>query len=208
VTATHPLWRPFDIPTAAEVAAARVRDHVAEQVVVTEPDPAWPGWFARVADRVRGALGERVLSLDHVGSTAVPGLPAKPVVDADLVVAASADEEAWLPALEAVGFELRVREPAWEEHRVVKGQDPVVNLHVWSPGSQEVQRHLAFRDWLRTHADDRAAYGEVKRRITGRHDLDDAMAYNNLKAAFVYDLYERIFAADPAYPHDPHPRPE
>lgn len=206
MTATHPLWRPFAVPTAAEVAAARVRGHSPERVVVAEPDPAWPGWFARVARLVRGALGDRVLSLDHVGSTAVPGLPAKPVVDADLVVADSADEKAWLPALEAAGFELSVREPEWEEHRVVKGQDPATNLHVWSPGSQEVQRHLAFRDWLRSHADDRAAYGEVKRRIAA-HDLDDAMVYNNLKAAFVYDLYERIFAADPAHAHDPHPRP-
>ena len=110
-------------------------------VEVVAPDPAWPQWYAVVRDRVVAALGIRLLAIEHVGSTAVPGLWAKPVIDIDLTVADSADEDAWLPDLEAVGFVLRVREPDWEEHRVLRGQDPPTNLHVFSPDAREPHRH-------------------------------------------------------------------
>ena len=89
---------------------------------------ATPSWHA---------LGDRALSVRHVGSTSVPGLWAKPIIDVDLIVADSGDEAAYLPELEAAGFVLRVREPEWEEHRCLRGTDPASNLHVWSPGSEE-----------------------------------------------------------------------
>jgi GrpB-like predicted nucleotidyltransferase (UPF0157 family) len=203
---THPLWNPYDLPDEAEIASARIAGRSASApVVVVPPDPAWPSWFADVRRRLEEALGDRALAIEHVGSTSVPGLWAKPVIDVDLTVADSADEPAWLPDLEAAGFELRIREPAWEEHRCLKGHEPDANVHVFSTGAREPQRHRVFRDWLRAHDEDRAAYGEVKRQVASR-GFSDAMLYNNEKAWVVYDLYEKVFAADPDHHHDPQPR--
>lgn len=204
--AVHPLWRPFELADLDQLAAVRVDDAPAAPVEVVEPDPGWPAAYAEVERRLHAALGERVLAVEHVGSTAVPGLPAKPVVDVDLTVADPADEAAWLPALEAAGFVLRVREPELEEHRMVRATDPAANVHVFGPGAAEPQRHVVFRDHLRVDAADRAAYGELKRRLAAEHSFADGMDYNNHKAALVYDIYERAFAADAAHPHDPHPR--
>ncbi|WP_345459141.1 GrpB family protein [Nocardioides marinquilinus] len=202
---THPWWRPFEVPDEAEIAAARTGEHRPEPVTVVAPDPEWPRWFERVREQLTAALGRRALSVEHVGSTSVPGLAAKPVIDVDLVVADSGDEPAWLPDLEAAGFDLRVREPEWEQHRCLRGHDPRANVHVFSPDAVEPRRHVAFRDWLRTHDDDRDLYAEVKRGVAAR-GFTDGMLYNNAKAWVVYDIYERAFAADPAHPHDPQPR--
>ncbi|MDO9457529.1 GrpB family protein [Nocardioides sp.] len=202
---THPLWSPYETVSDEDIAAARVGVRTPERVEVVAPDPRWPSRFADVRQRIVDALGDRALSVEHVGSTSVPGLWAKPVIDVDLVVASSADEPAYLPDLEAAGFELRVREPEWQEHRLVRCLDPQANVHVFSPDAMEPRRHLAFRDWLRTHEDDRAAYAATKREVAGRGH-SDSMHYNNEKAWVVYDLYEKIFAADPAHAHDPQPR--
>ncbi|MGB0101198.1 MAG: GrpB family protein, partial [Nocardioides sp.] len=150
---THPLWNAFDVPSIEEIEAARVELAVwtPATVQVVPYDPTWPQAYAAVRDRVIAALGDRVLRIEHVGSTSVPGLWAKPVIDADLTVADSGDEDAWLPELEAAGFVLRVREPDWEEHRCLRGSEPTTNLHVFSPGAREPQRHRLFRDWLRAH---------------------------------------------------------
>lgn len=204
--ATHPLWRPFELADLDAVAAARIVREPSPPIEVVDPDPGWPAAYDEVARRLRAALGERVLAVEHVGSTAVPGLPAKPVIDVDLVVPDPADEPAWLPDLEAAGFRLRVREPDHEQHRLVRGTDPTSNVHVFGPGAREPRRHVLFRDWLRTHAADRAAYGDLKRRIAAERAHTDGMAYNNRKAWLVYDIYDRALAADPEHPHDPHPR--
>jgi len=203
---THPLWRPYEQVDLDEVDRVIVGDSSPYEVVVVPYDEAWPARFDATAGRIREALGDRVLELSHVGSTAVPGLAAKPVIDADLTVADSGDEPAYLPDLEAAGFVLRVREPDWEEHRMCTVADRSVNLHIFSPGASEPQRHLMFRDWLRSNPDDRAAYAERKAEVAAR-GYTRAMEYNNHKSAVVYDIYERIFAADPAHPHDPRPRP-
>ena len=84
--------------------------------------------------RIRDALGDRVLELEHVGSTSVAGLAAKPVIDIDLTVADSSDEAAYVGDLEAIGYELRIREPNWHEHRCLMMERPRSNLHVWTPG--------------------------------------------------------------------------
>ncbi|HRE02752.1 MAG TPA: GrpB family protein, partial [Ilumatobacteraceae bacterium] len=105
-------------------------------------DPVWPERFARARERIAAALDAAALAIEHVGSTSVPGLSAKPVIDIDLTVADSSDEGAWLPQLEAAGFALAVREPDWEQHRMLRGADPAVNLHVFSAGAREPQRHL------------------------------------------------------------------
>ncbi len=202
----HPLWNPFETPTQEEINAARVTiAHSPERVRIVAPDPTWPQSYAVARDRVREALGDRVLAVEHVGSTSVSGLWAKPVIDVDLTVADSADEAAWLPDLEAAGFELRVREPGWEQHRFLRGQQPSTNLHVFSLGAREPRRHQMFRDWLRAHPEGRDRYAEVKRAVADR-GFTDSMLYNNEKAWVVYDLYEQVFAADPEHEHDPHPR--
>jgi GrpB-like predicted nucleotidyltransferase (UPF0157 family) len=192
-----------------EINAARVKLGVwaPAPVEVVAPDPTWADSYAVARERICAALGERVLAVEHVGSTAVAGLWAKPIIDIDLTVADSAAEDAWLPDLEAAGFVLRVREPDWEEHRLLRGQAPTSYVHVFSAGAREPQRHVMFRDWLRTHPDDRDQYSAVKREAAAR-GFTDGMLYNNAKAAFVYDLYEKVFADDPEHAHDPHPRPD
>jgi GrpB-like predicted nucleotidyltransferase (UPF0157 family) len=202
---THPLWRPFELVDLSTIPSVTVGQLPPKTVEVVPYDEAWPGRFAELDARVRSALGDRVVGLAHVGSTSVPGLAAKPIIDADLTVADSADEPSYVPDLEAAGFVLRVREPDWEEHRMFTVPDRSVNLHVFSPGAREPQRHLLFRAWLRDHADDRERYAAAKRELAER-GFDNGMDYNNHKAALVYDIYERAFAADPAHAHDPQPR--
>jgi GrpB-like predicted nucleotidyltransferase (UPF0157 family) len=121
------------------------------QVSVVEHDPAWPRMYSLVADRIRQALGTSIVELDHIGSTLVAGLPAKPVIDIDLTVDDSSEESAYVPALEAAGFRLVIRERGWHEHRVLTTDNPRTNLHVFSPDCPEVIRHRMFRDWPSTH---------------------------------------------------------
>ena len=137
-------------------------------VLIVDYDPEWPHQFAVEAAKIRAALGEGALLLEHVGSTSVPGLAAKPILDILLVVADSADESSYVPDLERAGYVLRIREPEWFQHRVLKGVEPAVNLHVFSPGCRETERMLLMRDWLRTHEDDRALYETTKRELAQR----------------------------------------
>ena len=132
-------------------------------------DTAWPGLFAREATRIRAALGEKVMLLEHVGSTSVPGLAAKPIIDILLIVPDSSDEGAYVTALEAAGYVLRIREPDWHHHRLFKGPDTNINVHVFSPGSSEIKRMLGFRDWLRAHDDDRILYERTKRELAAKN---------------------------------------
>jgi GrpB protein len=101
-------------------------------------DPGWPVLFAREAARIRAALGGRAVQVEHVGSTSVPGLAAKPIVDILLPVPHSSDEQAYVPALEAAGYVLRACEPDWFEHRMFKGPGADINLHVFTAGAAEI----------------------------------------------------------------------
>jgi GrpB-like predicted nucleotidyltransferase (UPF0157 family) len=132
-------------------------------------DESWPQLYAVEATRVRAALGDRVLRLEHVGSTSVPGLPAKPIIDMLLVVEESAREDAYVPPMEAAGYVLRIREPGWYEHRLFKGPDTNINLHVFSAGCVEIERMLGFRDHLRSSDTDRTLYADTKRELASRH---------------------------------------
>jgi len=132
-------------------------------IALSEYDSSWPMLFAKVRKQIRHALGHEVLSIEHVGSTSVPGLAAKPIIDILLVVPNSAEEASYVPALESIGYVLRIREPHWHEHRLLKG--PNVNLHVFSDGDDETERMLLFRDWLRTNPEDRSRYLKAKREL-------------------------------------------
>jgi GrpB-like predicted nucleotidyltransferase (UPF0157 family) len=161
-------------------------------VVLVDYDPAWPDLFERESARLRELLGDTVIAIEHVGSTSVPGLAAKPIVDIDLVVPDSADEDAYLPRLVSAGYRLTVREPNWHEHRMFKGPDTDINLHVFPPGCPETVRHTVFRDWLRTHPDDRDRYAAVKRAIATQ--APDVRAYSEAKNDVIDDIYRRAFA--------------
>jgi GrpB-like predicted nucleotidyltransferase (UPF0157 family) len=137
-------------------------------IALVDYDTAWPDVFNQEAARIRAALGGAALAVEHVGSTSVPGLAAKPIIDVVLTVADSSDEAAYVPALEAVGYVLRIREPDWFEHRVLKGSDVDVNLHVFSVGCAEIDRMLSFRDHLRRHEADRQLYESTKRHLASR----------------------------------------
>jgi GrpB-like predicted nucleotidyltransferase (UPF0157 family) len=131
-------------------------------------DPAWPSIFSREAGRIRGVLGDQVILLEHVGSTSVPGLSAKPIIDMVLAVTDSSDEERYVPPLEAHGYVLKVRESGWNEHRMLKLPLVDGNLHVFSSGCEEVDRMLIFRNRLRGDETDRKLYENTKHELAGR----------------------------------------
>jgi len=167
---------------------------VSGRIQLVDYDPAWPQLFAREVDRVRAVLGERALRIEHVGSTSVPGLAAKPIIDMLLVVLDSADEPAYVPALEHAGYVLRIREPDWYQHRLSKGPDTDINLHVFSAGCTEIARMLLFRDWLRTNAADRDVYERTKRELVQR-EWKYVQNYADAKSAVVADIIARAQAA-------------
>jgi GrpB-like predicted nucleotidyltransferase (UPF0157 family) len=154
------------------------------QIYLAPYDPEWPQWYALEEARIRAALGERVLLLEHVGSTSIPGLSAKPRVDIILGVADSADEASYVPPMEAAGYVLRIREPDWHEHRVFKGPDTDTNLHVFTVGCAEIQRMLGFRDHLRTNATDRTAY-ELRKQQLARQTWKYTQHYADAKSEVV-----------------------
>lgn len=160
------------------------------RISVVEYDPQWAELFRREAERIQAALGKRVLQLEHTGSTSVPGLAAKPIIDITLAVPDSADEEAYVPALEGAGYVLRIREPEWRQHRMFKGPDADINLHVFSAGCPEIDRMLLFRDWLRSHAADRELYVRTKLERVRRkwNRVDD---YAAAKTAVIQEILGR-----------------
>ncbi len=160
------------------------------RIQIVDYDPAWPELFSEQAPRIRSALGERVLQLEHVGSTSVPSLPAKPIIDILLVVRDSADESAYVSDLERAGYALHIREPDWYEHRCLKGTDPSVNLHVFSIGCIEIERMIGFRDWLRSHPEDRELYANTKRQLAQR-DWKYTQDYADAKTDVVEEIMAR-----------------
>ena len=169
---------------------------LAGPVEIHDYDPGWPRLYEHEENRIRSVLGDRVIRIEHVGSTAVPGLPAKPLIDIVLEVADSADEAAYVPAMESAGYVLRIREPDWFEHRVLKGPDTDVNVHVFTAGCEEVDRMLLFRDWLRANAADRELYAERKRELAGR-EWKYMQQYADAKTAVVDEIMGRASGEEP-----------
>jgi GrpB-like predicted nucleotidyltransferase (UPF0157 family) len=165
------------------------------QVRLVDYDPTWPAQYEAVAARIREAIGDTAVILEHAGSTSVPGLAAKNQIDFVLGVPDSTDEAAYVPALEAAGFEFAIREPEWYEHRLFRGRDPKVNLHAFSADCEEIPRMLAFRDWMRTHREDRDLYEREKRRLAERH-WDTMQDYADAKTEIVREIVGRALAGD------------
>jgi GrpB-like predicted nucleotidyltransferase (UPF0157 family) len=166
-------------------------------VEVTDPDPDWPRWYGVLAARIGEALGWRALQLEHVGSTSVPGLPAKPIIDIDLTVADPDSEQDYVPALEKAGFRLVIREPWWYGHRVLRSDEPKCNLHVFGFDSPELIRHRIFRDWLRGNPDERDRYVAAKRQAAAEANArgEHVMQYNARKEQVIREIYHRAFVA-------------
>jgi GrpB-like predicted nucleotidyltransferase (UPF0157 family) len=168
-----------------------------KRIEIVSPDPAWPRQYDVLAARIRKALGWRALQLDHVGSTAVPGLAAKPIIDIDLTVADPGREQDYGPALETAGFQLRVREPWWHGHRMLRADAPPCNLHVFGFDSPEPVKHRIFRDWLRGNPGDRDRYAAAKREAAAAANAggEHVMQYNARKQQVMREIYHRAFVA-------------
>lgn len=163
-------------------------------IQIVDYDLGWPDLFEREAGRIRAALGERALMIEHTGSTSVPELAAKPIIDILLVVPDSANEPDYVPTMEAAGYVLRIREPEWYEHRLFKGPDTNINVHVFSPGSPEIERMLLFRDWLRSNPADRQLYERTKRELA-RKEWKYVQNYADAKSEVVEEILARARGA-------------
>ncbi len=159
------------------------------RILIQDYDPQWPKLFEREADRIRGVLGSRAVRIEHAGSTSVPGLAAKPIIDMILAVTDSADESVYVPDLEAAGYVLRIRESE-HEHRMFKGPDSDVNLHVFSHGCPEIARMMLFRDWLRSNAADRDLYARTKIALAQR-EWKYVQNYADAKTAVIEEIIGR-----------------
>jgi GrpB-like predicted nucleotidyltransferase (UPF0157 family) len=153
------------------------------KIVIADYDPAWPHRFAVERERIAAALGDRALRIEHIGSTSVPGLAAKPIVDI-LVEVARLEDAA---PLEPAGYVLRVRE---DRHRMFRTPELDVHVHVWPSGSPNIATDLAFRDRLRESDDDRAAYEALKRELASR-DWPDVNHYADAKGPLIREIRGR-----------------
>ena len=159
-------------------------------VRLEEYDPEWPRRFRREDAKIRAALAQRALRIEHVGSTSVPGLMAKPLIDILLVVADSSAEAEYVAALENAGYKLHIRESEWYEHRMLKGPENDVNLHVFSAGCAEIERMLVFRDRLRSNQADRELYARTKKMLA-QQEWKYTQNYADAKTAVIEEILAR-----------------
>lgn len=181
----------LEVDDVQRIAHRRVKP----KIEVVEPDPSWPQSFELLKGRIMSALGSTAVEIAHVGSTSVPGLAAKPIIDIDLTVQDPLDEAAYVPQLQAAGFDFLLREPRWHEHRFFCAYEPVTNLHVFGPDCPEPVRHKIFRDWLRKTPADKELYVQVKRQAAeasrkGKESMDD---YSIRKNEVVRGILDRAF---------------
>lgn len=190
---THHI--PFN-PADVQIVSKRPQ----KRIEIVEPDPAWPAAFAVIEARIKAALPQgNLLYIQHVGSTSVPDLPAKAVIDVDVVVVDPTAEESYVPALENAGFQFLLREPKWHEHRLFGCDEPYANIHVFAPDSPELVRHRLFRDWLRDpmHEADRELYASVKRQAAAesREAGETVMQYNERKEPVIREILRKVYEA-------------
>jgi len=159
-------------------------------IVIVDYDRRWPAQFQKHAEILWGVLGSEALVIEHVGSTSVPELAAKPIMDIDVLVKDSSDEAAYLPACAAAGYVLRVREADWHQHRMFRTPELDVHVHVFSLGCVEFERHIAFRNHLRRCREDRLLYESVKRKLA-EADWSDMNAYARAKTEVVEQILAR-----------------
>lgn len=176
-------------PTPPEDTARNVLIGGVERgdIRVVDYDSNWPARYSEHATRIRSAVDANALAIEHIGSTSVPGLAAKPIIDIALVVADVGATATYEPALHAVGYLLRVREPG---HQMFRTPERDVHIHVYSPDSPSLDRHLRFRERLRSNTTDRDTYAKVKRTLAARQ-WSDMNAYAEAKT----EIIDRILSA-------------
>lgn len=184
----------FDDPIEERLRNAIIGEAESLDIVVVDYDPGWPERFRREAARVRAALGEVAQAIEHIGSTSVPGLAAKPIVDVLLVVEDSSDEPSYVPALEAEGYVLRVRERDFHEHRMFRTMAKDVHVHVYSPDSPEIERYLLLRNRLRNHDEERELYARTKRELANK-SWPSMQHYSEAKTGVIESIIARAAAA-------------
>ena len=181
--------------TATQRESALVGGFERREIVVVPYRTEWPDTFRLHADRISAALGDAALRIEHIGSTAVPGLAAKPVVDMLVVVGNSADERTYLQPMLDAGYSLRVREPDFEQHRMFRTPERDVHVHFLSAGSPEIERYLTFRDALRGNSTWRERYQALKQRLAGQ-DWRDVNAYAAAKTDLIEEVIRRSRRAE------------
>ncbi|KAJ6005111.1 hypothetical protein N7540_012910 [Penicillium herquei] len=181
-------------PELVERIASRT---VQPPITIIKPNPEWPQRFEEVKKRIQEALGSFIAVITHTGSTSVPGLPAKDIIDIDLTLKDATDEVSYVKPLEEAGFRFLLREPRWHEHRFFVEDWPNayhVNLHVWGPNSPEAARHLIFRDWLLKSPADRDLYAKVKYEAAEQTSAGDSvMDYTLRKDKVIQEILGRAF---------------
>ncbi|KAI4740696.1 UPF0157-domain-containing protein [Aureobasidium sp. EXF-12298] len=160
-------------------------------------DPEWPQIFKTIEEQIITALGNDIaVAVHHVGSTSVPGLPAKPIIDIDLVVRDNTNEAEYVAPLEAAGFKFLLREPHWHEHRFFYTYNPYsVNLHVWGPDCPEVIRHQIFRQRIHDCPEDKALYLKAKQMAAAQigENGGNMQDYNELKEDTIRQILRNAF---------------
>jgi putative glutamine amidotransferase len=154
--------------------------------------PDWPARFQREAAAIRSNLGDQVIRVEHVGSTAVPGLAAKPVVDIQVSVKSMVPRSAYADALIGLGYRWAM-DPWSTEHEFFSkeaGEERAFHVHVCPDGSEWERRHIAFRDWLRGNPEDAARYERLKRELAERHPRD-IYGYAGAKTSFIQAIQDR-----------------
>ena len=178
-----------DVEEADFVGGIEIRE-----LEVVSYDNRWPVIFAEHRERLHKALETAAVDIEHIGSTSVPGLAAKPIIDIVVAVDDITAEEDYLPAILAAGYVLRVREPG---HRLVRTPDRDVHVHIFEKGDEAVDKYLRFRDRLRADADDRALYARTKHELISQ-GFDDMNAYSDAKTDVIAGIMARALAARPA----------
>lgn len=163
----------------------------AEVIEITDYSPESARDFEASKKAITTALQGIVLNIEHIGSTAVPLMAAKPIIDIDLIVADPTREENYVPPLTALGYVLTIRERTWYQHRMLRHDGPRTNLHIFGPDCPEHARHVLFRDWLRDHPEDRVRYARAKEEA--RIGAINVRDYNQNKRSIILDIYRRIF---------------
>ena len=172
----------------------------AVKITIVEPNPEWPQRFLNTKARIEAALGSTAVAMLHVGSTSVPGLPAKDIIDIDLTVKDITDEGSYVEALEHLGFRFLFREPTWHQRRffVDEGDRPgsyPIHLHVFGPDCTEVERHRIFREWLAKTPEDLQLYATVKRECAAASEAagETMRGYTLRKEQTIRDILDRAF---------------
>ncbi len=158
-------------------------------VIVVGYDPAWPTLFETERTAIAKALGDTAIEIHHIGSTSVPGLAAKPIIDLMPVVRQIPLDPVSVAAMEGIGYtyegESGVRGRAYFDR--LEGVGEGVHVHCYVSSDPEIERHLRFRDYLRSHPEDARRYGELKRRLAAQYGTDRA-GYTIAKTAFIREI--------------------